>query len=180
MKLNQIRIEPEVIVSAQKGNIADFEKIVSAYLGPVYNFIYRMVRSQADASDLAQESFIKLYLNIKRYDTKRKFSTWLFTIVQRTVYDWLRHKKRNREILIIDNPERNFNPADKQDNVGERMDIDKALSGMKSIYKMVLLLYYFEGYNYREIAEILEKPINTIKTLLRRAKKDFRYQLGIY
>lgn len=175
-------LNPEIIISAQNGSIDDFEIIVYHYEKPVFNFIYRMVGNSIDSADLTQETFIKLYLNLHRYNTEKKFSTWLFTIVQRTVFDWLRKKKRNMELLIIDDPKKFVEPAEmkREEGFASRIDVNEAFSHLKDNYKSVLMLYYWQGYNHKEIAEILHRPMNTVKTLMRRAKQALKNEIGIY
>ncbi len=181
MQSKYVAINPEIIISAQNGNIEDFENIVIHYEKPVFNFIYRMVGNAVDSADLTQEVFIKLYLNLHRYDPGKKFSTWLFTIVQRTVFDWLRKKRRNKEILIVDDPKKFVEPNDEKDeNFANRIDVEKAFSHLKENYRAVLMLYYWQGYNHQEIADIMHRPMNTIKTLMRRAKQAFKQEIGTY
>lgn len=181
MQSKYVAINPEIIISAQNGSIDDFENIVSHYEKPVFNFIYRMVGNAVDSADLTQEVFIKLYLNLHRYDPEKKFSTWLFTIVQRTVFDWLRKKRRNKEVLIVDDPKRFVEPAqEREENVAHKIDVEKAFKHLKENYKAVLMLYYWQGYNHQEIGEILHRPMNTIKTLMRRAKQAFKQAIGTY
>ncbi len=181
MQSKYVAINPEIIISAQNGNIDDFENIVSYYEKPVFNFIYRMVGNAVDSADLTQEVFIKLYLNLHRYDPEKKFSTWLFTIVQRTVFDWLRKKRRSTELLVVDDPKKFVEPAAEKDhNFANKIDVEKAFSHLKEKYKAVLMLYYWQGYNHQEIADILHRPMNTIKTLMRRAKQAFKQEIGTY
>jgi RNA polymerase sigma-70 factor (ECF subfamily) len=97
------QIDHGIVRLAQGGDVASFEMILSLYQRSVYNFALRQVRNREDAEDVTQDVFIKLFKNIKRFNFKNKFSTWLFAIAQNLVNDFFRKKKRRREVLIIDN-----------------------------------------------------------------------------
>lgn len=178
-----MQLSDEVIARASAGSIKDFEKVVNAYFKPVYKFVMRFTTDKEDIMDLVQESFIKVYLNFSRFNPDNKFSTWLFTIVKRTVYDWLRKKRRIGERTIKFNDENRFfqipDKAYANNHFGEKIDVYTGLAQLESKYKYVLLLYYWEGYSYKEIAEILDKPINSVKTLLSRAKTKMKIKLHL-
>lgn len=173
-----VRIRPEVVLAAREGNVRAFEQIVRAYERPIYTFIYRMLLQRDDTLELTQETFLKLYRSITTYEPQRDFGAWLFTIARNAVYDRLRKRKNCRELLIINDPVHPFDPEDDAPDIWQRIaiaeeqiDVARALGRLRPEHKEILLLYYWQGYQYTELAEILEKPVNTIKTLLRRARQ---------
>jgi len=124
---------------------------------------------------------IKLFKNIKNYDETKNFKAWLYKIATNTVYDYLRRKQKNNEFLILD--EISELETNGQDHtyvlVGEEYgaDLENALDKIEPHYKTTILLYYQQGFNYQEIAEILNIPINTVKTHLFRAKQALKKEL---
>ncbi|HRY63003.1 MAG TPA: sigma-70 family RNA polymerase sigma factor [Patescibacteria group bacterium] len=153
--------------------------LVERYLPKIYHFIYRYVGNATDAEDLTQEVFIRVWKNLKKFDPTKKFKTWLFTIAKNISFDWLKKKKNlNFSDLINsegDNPlvDNILDPAPLPDELLARADIvielNAALSQLPARYSQVLELYYHEEFNLREIAEILEVPVDTIKSRHRRA-----------
>lgn len=169
-------IDRQIIEAAQQGDEAAFAKILGHYEQPVYRYILRMVSRPADAEDLTQETFIKVYFNLASFDPARRFSTWLFTIATNTVYDWLR-KRRGRPELLYDQLPETTGSQTTYTSIGSKFDIMTALQKLRVEYRAVLLLYFDQGYSYQEIAETMNLPINTVKTYLFRAKAMMRQLL---
>ncbi len=163
----------DILTAAQRGSESAFETIVKTYEQPIFRYIYRMVNRQHDAEDLTQETFIKAYRHIARFDSQLRFSTWLFTIATRTVYDWLRKRRIRPEVLVDTVPETKT-ASSTYKRVDIKLDINAALQSIKPEYRSVLLLYYVEGYSYLDIAHALDLPVNTVKTYVHRGKIALR------
>ncbi|KKP88208.1 MAG: RNA polymerase, sigma-24 subunit, ECF subfamily [Berkelbacteria bacterium GW2011_GWA2_35_9] len=177
----RLYISQKIISQAKNGNDKAFEIIVSTCERAIYNFIFRMVQRKEDAEDLTQETFLKIYKNIKKYNPEYKFTTWIFTIAQRTVYDFLRKKRKTKELYIIDDKDNPFETPDKSSAYNNRdyiIDISRSLQKLDYNYKSVLWLHYWEGLSYKEIGATMRLPINTVKTYLHRAKEKLKTQLG--
>lgn len=177
-------LKNSILVKAKNGDVEAFEEIVNRYERPIYTFIYKFLQHPQDAADLTQVTFIKVYKHIHRYDTDKKFSTWIFTIARRTTYDELRKRRREKNIYIAeykDSEEYNidieFETSDRSKAIHAKIDIEEALSKIKQPYSDILRMYYWEGYQYKDIALILKKPLNTVKSLVFRAKKYLKNQL---
>lgn len=175
MKGSTIVVSNDIIISASRGNVKDFEVIMKRFEKPVYNFVCRMVGEKPESADITQEVFIKVYRSLPDYDNDYRFSTWIFTITKRTVYDWLRFEKRKNEVLMVDDPAWDFDVKDEkaEKSLSREFDVKKAMNSIREDYRAVLWLYYYEQYTYKEIARIMDVPINTVKTLLYRAKRAF-------
>jgi len=172
--------EKEVIAAAQKGDLKAFEQILFLYEKRIYAYIYGFVNQKYDAEDLTQETFVKLYKNVKNIDTEKSFKSWLYKIATNTVYDWLRRKRGvpvilelNEEIAELEDVETmdDNNPYDREE---KKKLVDDALQAVKPAHKKILHLFYREDLGYKEIAKALNIPINTVKTNLRRAKAALR------
>ena len=85
--------DKQLIDDYLNGNDAAFALLVQRQINPVYNFVYRLVRNTQDAEDITQETFVKMWKNLKRYNQDQNFKTWLFTIARNTAIDSLRKKK---------------------------------------------------------------------------------------
>lgn len=169
--------EKEIIQAAKTGDLVSFEKILFKYERRIWSYIYRLVGKRHDAEDLTQETFIKLYKNIGNVDMGKNFKSWLYRIATNTVYDWLRRKRSTPLFLDVEDPALQLETIESIDPyyyIDKTRDIETALMKVKPVYKTVLTLFYRENLTYEEIAEILNVPINTIKTYLRRAKQSLR------
>ncbi len=175
--------EQALIAAAQQGNLGALDALIVLYERRIYSYILRMVNTREDAQDLTQDTFLKLYKNLHSFDATQKFSPWIYTIATRTVYDWLRKKRRMPELLVVDDEEsgtlETIDPLDTYIQIETTMDITQALAEIKAEYRGVLLLYYQQELTYQEIAEALHIPINSVKTLIRRAKLALAKAYGI-
>ncbi len=172
--------EKEFILAAKNGDLNAFEKILFLYEKRIFNYIYRLVGNKYDAQDVTQDTFIKLYKNINIIDTEKNFKNWLYKIATNTTYDFLRKRKNAPELLSLDDA--NFKPETIQDkdlysNLIDAVDakeVEAAFDKIKPVYKTVLMLFYQQDLTYKEIAEIIDAPINNIKTYMRRAKQELK------
>ena len=162
-----------------EGSEKFFVEIVNRYLRPVYNFVRRYGGDEKDAEEISQESFVKLWKNIRKYRKGEKFKTWFFTIARNTAIDLLRKKRHvvfsafdseNGSNILEDTLESQEVMADKIFELSENKDLlEKLLDDLPPNYKEVLFLYYNEEMNLEEISEVLKKPLNTVKSQHRRA-----------
>lgn len=170
----------EQLTKARTGSIESFEEILFAYEKRIFNYIFSIVRHKQDTEDLTQETFIKVFKNLKLIDPALNFEAWLFRIATNTTYDWFRKKGSRPELFVIDDLESKFETIDEDSSyikLETAKDIKDALDGLKPVYRVVLLLFYWRGFSYKEISSILSLPLNTVKTLLRRGKKALKEAL---
>jgi len=173
-------IDKNILISAKTGDLEAFEHILSFYEKAIYNYCLRILRNSPNAKDVTQETFIKVYTHRKLIDPEKNIKTWIFTIATNTVYDFLRSKKRKNEISLDANDETISSFEAYYPKEGLVSDIDKALEQINQEYKKVLLLFYQQGFQYQEIAEILDMPINTVKTHINRGKEQLKNKLKNY
>lgn len=169
----------QLISKVLDGDEEMFAEIVNIYLKAIYNFVYRLAGDRDAAEDLTQETFVKAWKNLKRFDQGRSFKTWLFTIAKNTTFDWLKKKKEIPFSTFTDEEGESWleNVADEnilpdeileRKNIAEELDI--ILQKLPPHYRAILLLHHKEDFSLHEIAEILGEPYNTIKS---------RHQRGI-
>lgn len=182
-----ITIKPvpaETVERAKGGDLAAFEEIVATFERPLWNYLVRIVSSKDDAEDLLQDTFVKVYKNLKGIDPSKNLKSWIYTIATNTAYDFLRKKKRESTVELDDEHETNTDGAAyysvKTEESMEGRDVSAAIERLDSLYKGPIILYYKEGFSYEEIATMLSIPINTLKTRLSRAKKQLAELLENY
>ena len=168
--------ELETIKLAQRGDTAAFSQIVEQYQRPVYNLCYRMLGGSMDAEDAAQEVFIRAYKALDRYDTNRKFITWLLTIASNYCID--QHRKRKLDTVSVDSMEDyelrgNSEPIEvgmvKDEQAGNVQEMLKDL-GEKD--RAAVIYRYWYDYSYDEIAEALDLTVSAVKSRLHRSRKE--------
>ena len=162
------------------GKEENFEILMKKYLTSLFNFVLLFVKDRQIAEDLVQESFVKVWKNLDQYDQKKKFKTWLFTIAKNTAFDYLKKKKaipfaffEAEENLLLEITDNNLLP----DEILYREDINllvkETLDKLPENYRTVLKLYYMQDFSLKEIAEILKRSYNTVKSQYARALIKF-------
>jgi RNA polymerase sigma-70 factor (ECF subfamily) len=181
------RSDRQLIADALKGDDDAFAFLVHRHLSAVYNFAYRF-GGRDEADDIAQETFFKVWKNLKKFHPDGNFKTWLFQIARNTTIDHMR-KKRDLAFSKFENAEgENFleeTLADTEplaDEIFARAEkekhLEKTIEKLSPIYREVLLLYYQNNFTFEEIAKILKKPLDTVKSQHRRALERLRKLLG--
>lgn len=154
-----------------EGDQDSFKMLIDKHTPSIYNFTSRFVGID-QAKDTTQEIFIKVWKNLKNFDgSKAQFKTWLFTIARNTVTDYLRKKKSisfsglGEDNLIEETIE---DEAPLPDEVFQKLQdkemLIKVLEEIPPLYKEVLILHYQEDMTFKEIGEVLNKPLNTVKS----------------
>jgi len=168
MKIN----DQELITQFLKGDEKALELLIQKYLKPIYGYVFKFVQNQQDAEDLTQETFLKMWRNLKKFKKEKNFKSWLFTIAKNTCFDFLRKKKKNlalnlENLEIIADFAPSFLEELEKENWTEK--IKREMEKLPFKMQKVLDLYYNFGLNFREISEILREPVNTIKSRHNRA-----------
>jgi len=165
--------DKKIIEDFLEGDEDSFNTLVNRYLKPIYNFLFQFVRDTAVSDDLTQETFIKAWKNMKKFDKERSFKTWIFTIAKNTAYDYFKKKKTIPFSNFFDENGNNKleNMSDGNilpDEILNRKDIakemDEKLKEIPKKYQIILTLRYKEDFSLQEISEILKVPYNTIKS----------------
>ena len=192
--MDQIHVpDHELVARAGKGSEAAYRELLGRYQRPVFSLVYRMVRDREQAEDLSQETFVKVFNNIGRYDPKYKFSSWIFKIATNVTIDALRKKEPDTvsldgsrhartdedieatRITAVSNDE---NPEELLEARELGSEIERAIGELRSEYKTAVILRHVEGRAYEEIAEIMGVPLGTVKTYIHRARGELRGALA--
>jgi RNA polymerase sigma-70 factor (ECF subfamily) len=155
----------------------------------VFSIIFRMIRDREQAEDLAQETFVRVFNHIGRYDPRYKFSSWIFKIATNLTIDWIRRKELktvsidgSRNAVTSDEMEASAITIVSEDENPEELleakelgeEIEQAIGKLRPEYRAAILLRHVEGREYQEIAEIMALPLGTVKTYIHRGRNELR------
>ena len=171
-------VDEEIASLVQSGKVEFFGILIERYEEKIKRYARKFLADHEDINDALQEIFLKAYKNIKSFDRKRKFSTWLYRIAHNELVNTLKKNKRILPLLDLDI----FLPISFHDRTLERnidqkemnQIIDKCLNKLAPKYREPIILFYFENLSYQEIADILEIPISTVGIRIKRAKEKMR------
>jgi RNA polymerase sigma-70 factor (ECF subfamily) len=175
----QVDDEKTWVEQARAGDKEAFSKLVEAYQNPVYNLTYRMLGNSDEAEEAAQETFLRVYTRLDRYNPAYKFSTWILSIASHYCIDRLR--KRRITWLSLDDPlPARFAPQLSSTKPGPepsaikgemQSQVQVLLETLQPDYRAAVLLRYWYDMSYEEIAETMETTVSAIKSRLFRARK---------
>lgn len=173
--------DEQLIKLAIKEDKTALEMLVARYIKIVYCFVYKYARNREDAEDITQEIFIKVWKNLNKFDNDKKFRPWLYEIAKNTSLDFLK-KKKAIPFSHLDSEEDYYlgrfdtiggNTVKSPAVMAEQSFLVNKLSSVIKIlspkYAEIISLYHEQELNFREIAEMKGKSINTIKSRYRRA-----------
>jgi RNA polymerase sigma-70 factor (ECF subfamily) len=163
-----------------------FAELVHRYDKRLQNFVYRTVGDRERAEDLVQETFVRVYRHLNRFDQARKFSTWIYTIAGNLAKNELRNRSRNPLVLfqaIMKNWESDYRPLEWEDPRNRpddlyrkrflREKVNEAVDQLPAHHRTVFVLRELHGKSYEEIAEITGCNLGTVKSRLNRARNNF-------
>jgi RNA polymerase sigma-70 factor (ECF subfamily) len=175
--------EAEAIAAAQRGDLAAFNRLVTAYQGLAYSVAYRTLQNPDSAADAVQDSFVKAYKAIAAFQGG-SFKSWIIRIVANTCYDLLRTRQHRMtdslEDLPVDEDQavQLEDPAESPAAFAERMElsalIEQSIAALPADLRLVLTLCDVHGYSYEEIAEMTQTPMGTVKSRISRARARIR------
>lgn len=173
--------EAEVLRGCLAGDERAYRRLVERYRRPVYSLALRMLRQAEDAEDVTQETFVRVFRALERYDPNRPFSTWLFTIAARLCVDQIRRRRMKTMPLVRteagSEEERTIDledPGPRPDDDTERREgearVQSLIDQLPPHYKIVVVLRHQQDLSYEEIAGALGLPLGTVKARIHRAR----------
>lgn len=169
-----------------------FNELMEGTYRKVYNMAFRLSGNRSDAEDLTQEAFFRAYRSFSEFEGDRPFENWIFRIVTRLFLDMLRTRRRRVKSVSYDTPLSNsvgdenlyFEMPDHGSNPEQQVlegsfseELQRALNALTAEQRLLITLADVEGVAYKEIAEILGKPVGTIRSRLHRTHKAIRARL---
>jgi RNA polymerase sigma-70 factor (ECF subfamily) len=174
----------DIIRRAQAGDPEALTQLIMGQQHYVYSIAMSVLKNPEDAADLAQEAFMRLFRALPQYNGESRFTTWLYRLVVNLGRDELR--RRGRQVPVIPpiadeegqdgmasvaDDDRWADPSLALDSRELRDGVRQALAQLEEHYRLVLTLYYFDDMKYSDIAEVLDIPLNTVKSHIRRGKE---------
>jgi RNA polymerase sigma-70 factor, ECF subfamily len=155
------------VIKAKGGCVDSFVDLIEARKGKIYKIAYSYVKNQQDALDILQDATYKAFISIKTLKDSKIFDSWLTRIVVNCAIDFLR--KRKKMLYVDDTSQLIQENSTCKSNIESELDLYTALDVLDEKHKTVIILRFFEDYTIKEIAAILDWPLNTVKTYLYRA-----------
>ena len=173
--MSETLADKKLIQQYLKGDEKSLELLVKKYLKPIYSFVYKNVGNTAEAEDITQEVFIKVWKNIKKFDQKRSFKPWIFQIAKNTSIDFLRKKKsipfskfenEKGQNSLVDNIV--ASPLNLIEKLSDKATLAVSMQGLTGEEQKIINLRHNDGLSFKEIAETFGESINTVKSRHRR------------
>ncbi|MBK7981077.1 MAG: RNA polymerase sigma factor [Ignavibacteriae bacterium] len=174
-------LENELLEKCSNGDGIAFKRLINIYRIQLFGYLWRFSSSRFEAEEMFQETLIKVWKGFKKYDHRQKFSSWLFTIAHNVAMDQLRKRKTDtaaisiQENLEIENDKR---PDEELINKEKIEIINRTVENLPEKQKSVFLLRQHGELTFKDIAEILNEPLNTVISHMHYAVKKIKKQLA--
>ena len=168
------------VIEAQHGSDEAFTALVEAHQSHVYNLCYRMLGNPQSAEDAAQETFLRAYQHLHRYDSRRSFATWLLSIAAHYCIDRLRRRRFSLTPIDEDGERGSFELPDADAPSPEvevmrreqREQMQSLLQHLGSVDRAAIILRYWQDCSEVEIAEALDLTVSAVKSRLHRSRRE--------
>ena len=174
--------DSELVPRVQRGDLAAFEALYNRYKGQVYRAALAITRDQGAAEDILQECFLRVYAHIDRIDVARPLSPWIHRVAVNLSYNWV--TKRRRWFPSLGEVIEQFvgDHHDSPEHVVEREELQRivqeAIHSLSFAQRVVVILFYLNGFSLEEIAYILDCPVGTVKSRLYYGRQNLKRRLG--
>jgi RNA polymerase sigma-70 factor, ECF subfamily len=174
-----------LMAKVAKGDVVAYRTLYDRFKKPIMSYAFHIVRNQAVAEEVTQETFLRVYRARESYTSEAKFSTWLWTIARNVALDHLRKKKElpldenHAETLAGPLTESGALDTAEQQLIDRatRAELESALAGLPDAQREALTLRTFSELSYEAIAEMMKVPVSTVKNLIHRAKNSLMKKL---
>lgn len=178
--------DEQLVMLVREGCNDAFALLVERYEKQIFALAYRLGGDYDEARDMAQESFLRVYQELPRYDVNRRFFPWLYRVAHNTCIN-LMHR-RPKETTPLDNildlrtdeMNREVNPGVSYEHQELSDAINQALQALPENYRLPLVMKYLEGMSYQQISDQLDLPVSTIETRLFRGRKMLKQALNAF
>jgi RNA polymerase sigma-70 factor (ECF subfamily) len=164
----------ELVQLVKAGEAEPFDELVRRHSIKIHDLCYKILRNYDDASDMAQETFIKAYRKIKKFDGRSQFSTWLYRIAVNNCLNYLKKQRPTEEIYEEMMGGSKDDPVERYRSKKLKEMIYDAVAKLPTVQRAVFTLRTLEDMSYQEVSEILKKPISTVKVNHHLAVKNLR------
>lgn len=181
------------MLRVKQGDAEAFTILVEKYKQPVMNLVYRTLRDETEAEDLAQNVFVQVWKSAPRYEMTAKFSTWLFTIARNLCFNEIRRRTRHpAESMDAPHPDQEDAPRHQFEDLKnapppERMlegelvaKVEAAIAELPETQRTALLMCRQDEFSYEEIAQVLGCSVSATKSLIHRGRETLKQRLKPY
>lgn len=180
----ETRTDEQLVAAYLSGDRHSFEELVVRYVPILYRFLYRFTSSTAEAEDVAQDVFVKVWKNVHSYNSAHLFKTWIFTIAKNTALDYLKKRKpvtfsdvEEHDTFLEDLADVEPLPDAVVEHVLFSERLHDAIGTLSPKLRIAFLLHYEDELSFREIAEMLGESLDTVKSRARRAAHALREKM---
>ncbi len=174
--------DSELIPRVRGGDLAAFEALYDKYKGQVYRTALTITRDQSAAEDILQECFLRVYTHIDKIDVSRPLSPWIHRIVVNLSYNWVTKRKRwlpsLEEVLEQLIGDHHGSPEHVLEREELQRIVQETIHSLSFAQRVVVILFYLNGFSLEEIAYILDCPVGTVKSRLYYGRQNLRRKLG--
>ena len=160
-----------LVKRAINGDRNSFEELINIYFDRLYKEAYLRCKYEEDAKEIVQETIYKAYKNIRNLKEPQYFKTWISKILINVANDYMR---KNGMVVLSHDENSYIKEVHQGDNIDIKIDLYNAIDELEDKYKDAIILRYIEDLKIEEISNILDRPVNTIKTHIRKAIKDMK------
>jgi RNA polymerase sigma-70 factor (ECF subfamily) len=179
-----------LMLRVKGGDLEAFEALVTRHQHSVVGTAAKMLGSGADAEDIGQQVFVRVWKSAARYEPSAKFTTWLMTITRNLVFNELRRRQRTQQVSMDADQEDAMRhqfvdeeaqaPSEKLLDAELQGAIDAAIASLPENQRLAIVLRRFEGMPYEEIAKVLKTSVPAVKSILFRARAELKTRLKKY
>ena len=172
-----------------RGDTSAFEELIERHQALVAGTVARMLSSNSDVEDIAQQVFIRVWKSARRYVPRAKFTTWLLKITRNLVFNELRRTKRHAHVPLQSEPGAEDPPLKDETNLAPdtslleselQRTIEEAILQLPETQRLALVLRRYEQMSYEQIAEVLDLSVPAVKSILFRGRSELRSRLSKY
>ncbi len=171
--------EQELIRQVQDGDEMAFAEIVRIYKNKIVNFLFQLTSDYQKAVELSQETFMRVYFKANKYKPVAPFSSWIYTIASNLAKTEMKKTRKSQAISLeeVQNTIPIEDTSNNPSNSGLVRNLREALSNLHPRYRIPVILKDVEGFSQEEIAEILNRPIGTVKARITRGRDYLKKEL---
>lgn len=183
-------LDSQDMASLAGGHDAALNALMERHSSRVYQYLLRSLQHEHDAQDLAQETFVRVYQNCRKFDPSQKFTTWLYTIASNLVRDRYRWRARHPQVSLDAEsdqsssalkqtiPDPGFGPDQELQSAERAETVKKAIAQLPEEIRTPLILATYQGLSQAEIGAVLSCSVKAVETRIYRAKNQLRERLG--
>jgi len=178
--MSEKKLEAQLVQKCIDGDTVAFSKLINNYRTRLFTYLLRLTRDRMTAEDLFQETLIRVWKGIKIYKEHQKFSSWLFTIAHNVAIDELRTKKLREMTFPIDEgieTTAGITPHTELVALETRLSLERVVDALPENQKRVFLLRQHSNMPFKEIASVLNQPLNTVLGHMHYAVKKLKESL---